>query len=140
MTDDLIRRFLRARGVAAHVVEAGLDGLVTSWERLGAQVEAGYPLTIDDYLNDLDVRQIIEVVLSTMPTSDGRLLDRLRAADNRMRAATVPAGRCVWGDGDSPSLTERRNWWYFLIPRNPGQHLAADLARAEFGGVSSTFD
>ena len=48
MTDDPIRRFLRARGVAAHVVEAGLDGLVTSWERLGAQVEAGYPLTIDD--------------------------------------------------------------------------------------------
>ncbi len=138
MTDDPIRRFLRARGVAEHVVEAGIEGLVTSWERIGAQVEAGYPLTIDDYLNDLDVRQIIEVVLSAMPTSDGPLLDRLRAADNRVRAATVPAGRCVWGDGHTPSLTERRNWWYFLVPRSPGQELSEDLAREGFGAGSST--
>lgn len=136
MSDDQLRRFLRARGVADHVVEGGLHGLVGAWERVVAAVETGYPLGMEDYLNDLDVRQIIEVVVSAMPTSDGSLLDRLRAADARMRAATVPALRCVWGDSAS-SLTERRNWWYFVIPRHPGEELAAGLARDGFGGSVS---
>ena len=134
MTNDPIRRLLRARGVAAHVVDGGLDGLVADWERTAANVEAGYPLTLEDYLNDLDARQIIEVVLSAIPEPDGPLLDRLRAADERMRHATRPAGRCVWGDSAGERLTERRNWWYFLVPRNPGPELAANLAEAGFAG------
>ena len=136
MSDDQIRRFLRGRGVADHVVDAGLDGLVGAWERVVATVEGGYPLGIDDYLNDLDIRQIIEVVVSTMPTSDGPLIDRLRAADARMRAATVPAPRCVWGD-PAASLSDRRNWWYFVIPPNPGEELADGLARQGFSGPPS---
>ena len=66
MTDDPIRRFLRARGVADHVVAGGLDGLVADWEHTAERVESGYALGLDDYLNDLDARQIIEVVLSAI--------------------------------------------------------------------------
>ena len=134
MSDDPIRRFLRARGVADHVVEGGIEGLMAAWEQTAAAIEAGYSLTLDDYLNDLDARQILEVVLSAMPDPDGPLLDRLRAADARVRAATVPARQCVWGDGGSRGWTERRNWWYFVIPRAPGEDLADDLARERFGG------
>jgi hypothetical protein len=135
MTDDPIRRFLRARGVADHVVDGGLDGLVADWEHTAELVERGYALGLDDYLNDLDARQIIEVVLSAMPEPDGPLLARLRAADERMRRATVPAGRCVWGDPPSQDrATERRNWWYFLVPRDPGPELARELADAGFAG------
>ncbi len=133
MTDDPIRRFLRARGVADHVVAGGIEGLVTAWEQTATAIGAGYCLTLDDYLNDLDARQILEVVLSAMPEPDGPLLDRLRAADARVRAATVPVGQCVWGDGGSRGWTERRNWWYFVIPRHPGGDLADDLAREGFG-------
>ena len=85
-------------------------------------------LPVHDYLNDLDPRQIIDVVLSAIPGPDGPLLGRLRAADERMRHATVPAGRCVWDDSSREQLMERRNWWYFLVPSNPGPELAADLA------------
>ena len=42
MTDDPIRRFLRARGVADHVVDGGLDGLVADWEHTAERVERGY--------------------------------------------------------------------------------------------------
>lgn len=131
MTDDPVRRFLRARGVADHVVEGGLEGLVASWEAIAAQVEAGYPLTLDDYLNDLDVRQIIEVVLRSMPEPDGPLVNRLRHADARMLSGTVPASRCVWGEG---GWTRRRNWWYYIVPRSPGPDLKADLAREGLTG------
>lgn len=137
MTDDPIRRFLRARGAADHVVDGGLEGLVADWEGTAERVERGYALGLDDYLNDLDARQIIEVVLSAMPEPDGPLLTRLRAADERMRRATVPAGRCVWGDPPSRDPTaERRNWWYFLVPRNPGPELARELADADVAGPS----
>jgi hypothetical protein len=135
MTDDPIRRLLRARGVADHVVAGGLDGLVADWEHTAERVERGYALGLDDYLNDLDARQIIEVVLSAMPEPDGPLLDRLRAADDRMRGATVPTSRCVWGDPQPPDrATDRRNWWYFLVPRNPGPELARELTDAGFAG------
>jgi hypothetical protein len=134
MNDDPIRRFLRARGVADHVVEGGLDGLVTSWEQVAAHIEQGYDLTLDDYLNDLDTRQILEVVLAAMPEPDGPLLDRMRAADDRVRAATVPVRQCVWGEGASPGWSSRRNWWYFVIPVRPGEELADDIAQKGFSG------
>jgi len=134
MSDDPIRRFLSARGVADHVVEEGIEGLMAAWEHTAAAIEDGYSLTLDDYLNDLDARQCLEIVLSTMPDPDGPLLDRLRAADARVRAATVPARQCVWGAGGSRGWTERRNWWYFVIPRAPGGDLADDLAREGFAG------
>lgn len=135
MTGDPIRRYLRARGVADHVVDGGLDGLVGDWERTAEQVERGYAFGLDDYLNDLDARQIIEVVLSAMPEPDGPLLARLRAADERMRGATVPSGRCVWSDPQARDrASERRNWWYFLVPRNPGPELARELQDAGFAG------
>lgn len=133
MSDDPIRRFLRTRGVSERVVESGLEGLVGSWESLAETVESGYPLGWLDYLNDLDVRQIIEVVLRAVPEPNGPLLGRLRAADSRLRAATVPSGQCVVGQETPGSLTERRNWWYFSIPRNPGEELAEDLAREGLG-------
>ena len=59
---DAVRRFLRARGSPAHVVEEGLEGLVRGWEETVERVAAGYPLdTIEDYLNDLDGRQLLEI-------------------------------------------------------------------------------
>lgn len=132
MSDEQIQRFLRARGVPEHVAAGGLEGLVTSWEATVGQVEDGYDLTLDDYLNDLDARQIIEVLLSAVPEPAGPLLDRLRDADGRMRAATVPAGGCVWAEGAQDDWHERRNWWYFVVPRAPGEDLREDLEREGF--------
>lgn len=133
MSDDPIRRFLRIRGVPDHVVDGGLDGLITAWETTAAAIAAGYDLSLDDYLNDLDTRQILEGVLASIPEPDGPLIARLRAADGRVRAATTPGRGCLWGAGASPGWTERRNWWYFVLPRNRGDELAEDLARAGFG-------
>ena len=134
MNDDSITRFLRARGVADDVAAGGIDGLVAAWEDVADQIERGYDLTLDDYLNDLDVRQLIEVVLAAIPVASGTLVDRLRTADRRVRAATRSVRRCVWTDGADSAWTPRRNWWYFVVPTDPGPELAADLASAGLGG------
>ena len=127
MSDDPIRRYLRERGSAAHVVAGGVEGLVLRWEETAAAVSAGYALTLDDYLNDLDGRQILEDVMRSMPPADGGLARRIGRADALMRAATVPAGRCVWGDDERPGRDPVRSWWYFVVPGRPGEDLVADL-------------
>lgn len=79
--------------------DGGLDGLITAWETTAATIAAGFDLSLDDYLNDLDARQIVEVVLAAIPEPDGPLIARLRVVDERVRVATTPARGCLLGSG-----------------------------------------
>ena len=67
MSDEMVKRFLNGRGCPEDVVERGLAGLVEDWERTAEQVGSGYPLGLDDYLNDVDGRQLIEDCVSAIP-------------------------------------------------------------------------
>jgi hypothetical protein len=131
---DAVREFLRARGCAASMVSAGLDGLVSSWERVAESVERGYPLdTLDDYLNDMDLRQLIADVLRAVPIpARGTLATRLGTADTRIRAALVPAERCLWGNAiaSKRGWSATHEWWYFMRPIRPGAGLRSDLGLA----------
>src|SRR6266850_3516824 len=86
MSSDLdpVRSFLRQRGCPEEVVAAGLEGLIDEWERVVEQVSRIYPLGLDDYLNDLDGRQLLQESLGLLagPASE-RARDRVRVADAR---------------------------------------------------------
>ncbi len=127
---DPVREFLRARGCSDEVVVGGLEGLVQGWEDTVESVARGYPLGLDDYLNDMDARELIEDALEAV--AEGRtyeVLDRLRFADGRMRRLLVGAGRCLWGASIAlmNGWTPEQNWWYFMQPREPGPELSGDL-------------
>lgn len=127
---DPVRQVLRERGCPDDVVEAGLDGLVADWERAVKRVETGYALGLDDYLNDLDGRQLAEDVLPLAAPGDREAARvRLKAADQRMKAAARTTDECLWGDAvaEAEGWTPERNWWYFSLPRKPGPLLAEDL-------------
>ena len=133
MTRERVRDLLRRRGSPPHVVEGGLPGLLRAWERVVASVERGYPLTLDDYLNDVDGRQILADVLSALPqAATPAQRERLAKADARLRAASRP-GPCLWGEANAQARgwTPRTHWWYFRHPAKPGEQLAADLAPLE---------
>ena len=129
-TQDPIRELLVQRGCPTHVVEAGLDGLVEQWENTVVDVEETYPLGLDDYLNDVDGRQLLDEALEV---ADEWVRDavapRIAAADDRMLRLVVPAGRCLWGVdmAEQHDWTPQRNWWYFTQPREPGPELKEDL-------------
>ena len=132
MTVAETREFLRTRGCPEPVVSAGADGLVEAWERVVAQVEQGYPLGLDDYLNDMDGRELIAALMSAVaraltPVQKRRLV----AADERMRAASQPLAHCLWGDrlAAANGWDAQRNWWYFSRPAEPGPDLAQELVR-----------
>lgn len=130
MTLDPVRELLARRGAPEHVVEAGLAGLVDQWEHVVDDVEDVYPLGLDDYLDDVDGRQLLDEALAVAPSAErAAVVERVKAADERMRALVRPAGRCLWGIdmAEQHDWTPDRNWWYFTQPREPGPELAEDL-------------
>ena len=133
---DPVRRFLAKRGSPPHVVEGGLEGLLRGWEETVAAVAAGYPLdTLDDYLNDLDGRQILDEALAiASPRESAKVRARLDAADARFRALVTSVARCLWGDraAREHAWTADRNWWYWSRPRRAG----ADLQREIDAGLA----
>jgi hypothetical protein len=127
---DAVRRFLEGRGSPSEIVAGGLAGLVEDWERTAEQIETGYPLGLDDYLNDLDVRELIEEALEFASAAEQRRLGaRIRRADERARAHLRKIDECLWGKrvARSEGWTAEHNWWYFAVPSKPGPLLREDL-------------
>lgn len=129
--NDPVREYLREKGCGEHVISGGFVGLVENWERVVASVSAGYNLGLDDFLNDLDARQLLEEALSVaLPDEIQQQLARIQATDAQMKSLLLPADECLWGDevAEEEGWTREQNWWYFGIPRNAGQALRTELS------------
>jgi hypothetical protein len=128
---DPVTEYLRERGCPQHVVARGLAGLVEGWEKTVDSVASGYQLGLDEYLNDMDGRQLIEDVLSLCePVFTTTYIERVHRADMRMQQLVKPAP-CLWGEATAAEYgwSKEANWWYFSEPTNPGDELRADLNR-----------
>jgi hypothetical protein len=86
--------------------------LIERWERIAAHPVA---LGHDDWLNDLDVRQLLHD-LRRRERAPYRA--RLQASDAAFKAFTRPVRTCLWGEANAErnGWTRRRNWWYYRIP------------------------
>jgi len=127
---DPVREFLKQRGCPEHVVRGGLRGLVESWEEVVRTVEEGYSLGLDDYLNDMDGRQLLDETLAFVPAEVKKpFLKRIRQVDANMQTLVRPAGRCLWGDETArqEGWTAKKNWWYFSRPIKAGEDLLAEI-------------
>jgi len=125
---DLVRSYMKSRGASSHVVDAGLSGAVARWQSIANSVD-GYDFTLDEWLNDMDLRDIIAGALRVAGAEVQRsIAGQLEQADDTFRNATVATGP-VWGSkvAASHSHDPARTWWYFRIPRNPGETLKSDL-------------
>lgn len=115
-----VREFLAGRGLADEIVAGGAEGVVARWEQAAREAERErYPFGIEDWLNELDGRQLLHELQAAVPDMlAGSLAARLEDADQRLRAATEVAGECLWGE----ALAERmgwqpaREWWYWRSP------------------------
>lgn len=114
-----LEQFLRDAGASDTVVHGGLEVLLVGWERTVGAVEAGYTGDYEDYLGDLDGRQLLAQALERVtPDQAAVVVARLRELDDRMRAATVPVTRCLWGMivADEEGWSPEDNWWYYARP------------------------
>jgi hypothetical protein len=131
--NDPVRDYLRRSGAPYSVVAQGLRGLVENWERVVAQIVAGYNHTLDEYLADMDGRQLLANAFDIAPEEVRQaFLPRVHDADLKARLNLVAMGRCLWGGivAEEEGWTEEGNWWYFEKPRNPGPRLREELDKA----------
>jgi hypothetical protein len=120
---DSVRRYLIERGVRADLVGGGLTGLVGRWTHIVDEVSRGYQLTLDDYLNDMDVRDIIAGALTVAnPDQHEEVARSLEEADRKLREATKASPSLL----DNPPNLAR--WWYWRRPKKAGPALTRDLA------------
>ncbi len=118
-------RFLVERGVSMALRSAGLRGIVATWDAIASGAER-YDLTLDDWLNDLDLRDILAGAMSVAPERE-RAAVRLvvELADTRFRQATAESPLPLVANVDGVV-----RWWYFRYPMRPGTRMRADLIAA----------
>jgi hypothetical protein len=115
--------YLKSKGAPPHVVKRGLAGLMEDWEKVVASIGQGYDLGLDDYLNDMDVRQLLEETLKVVSEGERqKFRERLQKTDDRMRSFTKSTLKCLWGEkvAHEEGWNREKNWWYY------GQPLKAD--------------
>ena len=104
-----------------------LPVLVERWTHVVEEVERGYSLTFDDFLNDVDLRHLIAHALRGVPPAVrdqfSGLRHSLRELDDRFIAATRPTKHCVWGDSiaEDEGWSADGEWWYYREPRDTPQ-------------------
>jgi hypothetical protein len=118
-----IQEYCKQRKFADFVIENGLDYLIPRWEKTVLRIKNGYTMTLDEYLNDMDTRRIINEVWSLV--SD-ELIDqyqeRLKAADEKYLDSTVPSEECIWGSKSAVKYgySQEVDWWYYHVPISKG--------------------
>ena len=129
---DAVARYLAARGVSLHLRKKSLREIIAQWDRI-ARTAARYDLTLDDWLNDVDLRDIIAGALAVAPEREQReVRDALDRADDLFRSATTETKRSMWGDAvaKDDKHDQLRQWWYFRRPTHPGKTMRTDLVAA----------
>ena len=107
-----------------------LEDLVARWERI-AKHAATYNLTLDDWLNDLDLRDMIgRQLVETSAANAADIRSRLAFADKTFREATLDAKQSLWGPTAGGEHHPTRHWWYFRYPSAPGAAIRRDLETA----------
>jgi hypothetical protein len=127
---DPVRDFLRHRCCPEHVISGGLRGMVENWENIVQAVKKGYKLGLDDYLNDLDARQLLEETLAVASKEQKEeFLKRVRQADELMKSLVKSSGKCLWGEdiAETEGWTAGENWWYFSQPINATPELLSEI-------------
>ncbi len=129
---DRVRQYLRRRGCAPSVVKGGLEGLLAHWESLVEAVEEGYNLTFGDYVNDMDLRDVLQGALeAARPEERQQAEQRLAVLDRRFRELSVECPpiigtKAARENGNDPS----EHWWYFHRPRTPAPDFEEELREA----------
>jgi hypothetical protein len=113
LTDIQVMEYLRENGYPEHVVREGRPGLLRRWREFVEQVENGYPLGLENYRNDLDVRGILSFIDEATP--------ELAELDSRLKKLLKPSRARVWESAPGDPF------WDWGYPGNAGPDLLQDL-------------
>ena len=106
--------------------------LIDQWSSFAGDLQRkGYDFDLDNWLNDVDVRELIEEGLPMFSREEmGDHALKLDAADQAFMESTRDFKKCVWGHGTArkEKWTADKNWWYFRTPNRSNAQLEDELA------------
>jgi hypothetical protein len=90
----------------------------------------GYSFDLDNWLNDVDVRELISSAADVQPRGDGRSRTGTRRGRQGLHVGHPRLKNCVWGKGTArkEKWTPQKNWWYFRTPTLSNSQLEDELA------------
>lgn len=117
------------RGKSELVQKDGLNYLIPKWKRFVAEYSGNEDL-MDEWLNSLDGRKIIDQILGLLPGRDRKWIEeRLSPIDELFRLRTFETNECVWGASNEKSNGYNRasHWYYYrineqLLKSEPGKY------------------
>ena len=102
---------------ADFVQQNGLNYLIPNWQSF-AEYYADTEDMIDEWLNDLDTRRIIDEILEVLPENERTKIEQnLKLIDDKVIAKTFEVNECVWGDKVERLYNYNRNkhWYYYRM-------------------------
>ncbi len=125
---DPVRALLLARSCPARMVVDGFPGLITRWTEIVNQIETGYGASLDEYINDMDLRDLVSTA-SQLGGVSGTELEALHLVDARYLEETE-ACPCIWGpDVEAEDGLSSEDWWYYRRPRELTDTLRDEMER-----------
>lgn len=127
--EKMIETILLKLNLAEHVVNGGILRLINNWINTVRECKKGYDLTIEDYINDLDGRYIIEEVMNSL--TDSNLKKKIKLAINQadidFKQILIETNKCVLGSAVANQFPKEKYWWYWGIINNARGELLKDL-------------
>jgi hypothetical protein len=107
---------------------------VTRWAKIVESLERGWRFDLDDWLNDMDLRQIIHDGWPLYePDEKAAVEAKIKRADSFFLLHTVDAGKCLWGrkTAKREKWSAKTNWWYFRKPRKAEPDFIEEVERVK---------
>ena len=119
--EDIVREYCRRKGFGHLVIYGTFDYLLKGWETTVSSIVSGkFPLSLDEYRNDMDGRKIlselIEVADNALPAG---IEEQMWQLDCDIRKSLQPSSVCIWGTENSLKYgySPHKHWYYFMIPK-----------------------
>jgi hypothetical protein len=114
-TPEAVHQFFKNQRYSKKVIEGGLDYALATWRDNVDRIARGKLRSFDDYLNDMDMRELLYEAFGLMSETEKKpIMDEVAALDQKLLAATIEVPQCIWGLGAGyDRMTE---WWYYRLP------------------------
>jgi hypothetical protein len=116
--NDSIKKVIK--NCADFVVRDGLNYLIPEWRKFTNSVSENDGSTIDEYLNDLDGRKIIDTILPLLAGQErDRIMSEIYFYDKQYISKTFEVKDCLWGRENEliHGFTRQTNFYYYRAPQ-----------------------
>ena len=105
---------------ADFVKQNGLNYLIPNW-KIFTYNYAGNEESIDEWLNELDGRKIIDEILNILSDSDKiKITEILKEIDSKFIDQTFEINECAWNEKveKDNQYNRQKNWYYYRMNQN----------------------